>query len=228
MLYLDIDELDIVFRRRLLWSTGGFSLAWFRRQDHLFNSNIDLKTEIRDIVEKETGMIPAGPIRLLTHLRYAGYYFSPISLYYCFDNRDENIDFIVAEVNNTPWGERHCYVLGKHNREPQKKLRFRHKKCFHVSPFMNSNMDYVWQLGKPEKSLVVHIENHSGDGILFDATLTLRRKPITALNLARILLRYPIMTIQVIVLIYWQAFRLWLKRIPYIPRVKTENPDMSI
>ena len=129
--YLDLAELDTVFRGRWLWSARRFALAWFRRRDHLGSPAMPLDQAVRDLVERHSGRRPQGPIRLLTHLRYFGYCFNPVSFYYCFDAQGEQVETVVAEVNNTPWGERHCYVL-----DGEPRLRYRTSKAMHVSPFM--------------------------------------------------------------------------------------------
>ena len=110
LMYVDLDELPTLFRRRWLWSANRPNLAWFRRGDHLGPADQPLADSVRDLVAARTGQRPAGPIRLLTHFRYFGFAMNPISLYYCFD-ADEQIESVVAEVTNTPWGEQHCYVL---------------------------------------------------------------------------------------------------------------------
>ncbi len=218
MLYLDLDELPQLFKRSWFWSSSHFALAWFRRQDHLFKRDIGLKTEVKEIVTQQTGKTPQGPIRLLTHLRYFGYCFNPLSLYYCFDEQDQHIECIVAEVSNTPWGERHCYVLTENiNNKNNHKLHYQNKKDFHVSPFMNLDMDYHWRLNTPNKKLLVHIENHQENSRLFDATLVMQRKAISASALNKALFKFPIMTLKVILLIHYQALKLWLKKVPYIP-----------
>jgi len=161
---------------------------------------------------KRTGRRPEGAIRLLTHLRYFGYIFNPVSFYYCFDPEDKAVETIVAEVNNTPWGEQHCYVLdpkddvGKHS-----VMRFKPQKQMHVSPFMPMDIDYDWRFGSPAKDLTVHMENHREGHKLFDATLLLQRREISQSSLAAVLLKFPLMTLKVIVAIHWQALRLWLK-----------------
>lgn len=131
MAYLDLTELDRVFRGRWFWSTRRPALAWFRRADYLGDPSVPLDQAVRDCVERNTGVRPRGPIRLLTHLRYFGYVFNPVSFYYCFDTADTRVETIVAEITNTPWGERHAYVLSARGEQP---LRFRFGKAFHVSP----------------------------------------------------------------------------------------------
>ncbi|MCA9647315.1 MAG: DUF1365 domain-containing protein, partial [Myxococcales bacterium] len=201
--YLDLAELETVFRGRWLWSAKWPNVAWFRRKDHLGDPRQTLDEAVRDLVEQETGRRPAGPIRLLTHLRYFGYVMNPVSFYYCFDVRDERVETIVAEIHNTPWGERHCYVLtASANEGTDERKLFRIAKQFHVSPFMSMNQTYGWRFTEPGETLAVHMENCECGGKLFDATLTLERRPITGATLARALWAYPLMTVKVIAAIY--------------------------
>lgn len=218
MLYLDLDELPALFDPFRFWSARRFAPAWLRRRDHLFDPAIDLAEEVRRIVHGETGRRPEGPVRMLTHLRYFGYCFNPITLYYCFDASGAQVTHIVAEVHNTPWNERHCYVLNVDGAESMRgKFSFRHGKRFHVSPFMKMDMEYAWKVTAPGESLVVHIENVKEGGLYFDATLSMRRQPITQRNLHKALFGHPFMTLKVILLIYWQGLKLWMKRVPFVP-----------
>ena len=214
--YLDLDELEEAFRHRWLWSTSYPAPAWFRRSDYIGNTKVSLKTAIENIIEEQTGRRPTGPIRLLTHLRYFGYVFNPVSFYYCFDSSGQSIETIVAEITNTPWGERHTYVLPKEQDvSKSQNLQFRFGKAFHISPFMPMDIQYNWVFGTPAETLLVHMANQHQDGKIFDATMNLQRARLTAANCARMLIAYPLMTIQVIGAIYWQAFRLFLKRTPF-------------
>jgi DUF1365 family protein len=151
-------------------------------------------------------------------LRNWGYFFNPLSLYYCFDCTGQVVDAFVAEVTNTPWRERHWYVLHGGNRiGDSTQLRFRHPKAFHVSPFMDMDMQYEWQLTQPGAQLTAAIDNTLGGERQFDVRLALARCELSRWTMLRSLARYPWMTARVTQAIYWQAFRLWRKKCPFYP-----------
>lgn len=215
MLYLDLAELDRVFAGRWLWSVGRRNLAAFHRGDYLGDPSLPLDEAVRRRYAEVTGRRPEGPIRLLTHLRYFGYSFNPVSFYYCYQPDGETLEGIVAEITNTPWKERHSYVLPVATATSgTEDLRWRFDKRFHVSPFMPMDRSYDWRFKLPGERLFVHMNIERADGRDFDATLTLQRRPLSAHVLAGCLLRHPWMTAKVVFAIHWQALRLWLKRNP--------------
>jgi DUF1365 family protein len=197
--YLDLGELDSVFAGRLLWSTKAPNVAWFRRADHYGDPNVPLDVAIRRLVRDRTGAWPEGSIRLLTHLRYFGHCFNPVSFYYCFgkDGRTlETIMYVLPAASNLAHGD-------------DKRYEFR--KAFHVSPFLGMDADYGWRFGCPGERLWVHMENRQAGERVFEATLSLTRRPITGLELSRTLALHPAMTMKVVLAIYSQALRLWLR-----------------
>jgi DUF1365 family protein len=212
--YLDLDELDEIFAGRWLWSAHRTAPIRFDRKDYLRPTQQPLKSAALDIIERSLGRRPSGSVRLLTHLRHFGYCFNPVSFYYAYEG--DRLDAILAEITNTPWGERHQYVLDvqKAPKDGDSSL-FQFAKSFHVSPFLPMQVDYSWRFSEPGNSLHVHMTDRIDNAVIFDATLSMQRQTITGIRLAAALLSFPLMTLKVILLIHWQALRLWWKRVPF-------------
>lgn len=217
LVYLDLAELPEVFRGRWLWSAKRAAPARFRREDYPGPASEPLDETIRAMVERSTGERPRGPVRLLTHLRYFGIGFNPVSFFYCFDEQDERVDAVVAHVTSTPWGETHSYVVARGAGDDDAVLRGRAAKMLHVSPFLPMDLTHEFRFTLPGDDLHVAIHDRRAGRGVFTAGLRLERREIATASLASVLVRYPLMTARVLWRIYWQALRLWRKNIPYHP-----------
>jgi DUF1365 family protein len=214
-LFLDLAELDRAFARRWLWSVDRRNLAQFRRSDYLGDPALPLDEAVRRRAAAVLGRRPEGPIRLLTQVRTFGHCFNPVSFYYCYVADGTRLDCVVAEITNTPWKERHSYVLDVEEAQPRgTALKWDFAKAFHVSPFLPMQRDYAWQLQPPDDALRIHMDVCAADGKDFDATLVLERRALDGASLARYLWRYPLMSLQIVLAIHWQAFLIWLARNP--------------
>ncbi len=218
MAYLDLEEVDGLLGGRLVRSRPG--IVRFRRRDYLGDPAVSLAESVRAKVAEQTGAIPGsglGPIRLLTHLRTFGHCFNPVSFYYCFGAEDpDRLEAIVAEVTNTPWGERHAYVLSRGAGE-ENVLKGGFDKALHVSPFMGMDQRYSWRAPAPGDMASVHITSSEAGAPAFDATLAMEHRPFTAANLRRVTARYPAATLRMMALIYGHAAALKLKGVTVKP-----------
>ena len=215
MMYLDLEQLSWLFNKNKFWSYLKPNLAYFKRSDYYGDPAQPLKAEILRLVEQRLGKPTLGKVCLLTNLRYFGHCFNPVSFYYCYAADHTTLEAIVTHITNTPWGEDFAYVHDCTALSEQSTYQFNLFKTFHVSPFMPMDIEYDWRFSAPSERLSVFMQNHQSGEKMFDATLTLKYKPITTRTLNKLLLKYPFMTVKVVAAIYWQALRLWLKRIPF-------------
>lgn len=234
MLYLDLDELPALFKSKRFCSVDRLNVVSFYRKDFFHPDTPSLKQAVKDEVirvflDKEETAPEIATVRALMHVRYFYYAFNPVVFYYCF-NGDDQLVAILAEITNTPWGERHHYVLPachasgfmSHKVVSNQRHVYQFEKQFHVSPFNPMNMTYRWMFSAPDETLHVHMINTIQAGSdapdinkkHFDATLKLERKEFHA-NISKTLIRFPFMTVKVVVGIYWQAFKLWVRQTPF-------------
>ena len=224
--YLDLNELERVFGNSLLFSTRRTAFARFRYSDHLIhnseiNSPQDMRAEVINILRQHDVNEEIGPIRLLTQLRYLGFAMNPVNFYFCFDPTDTKIVSIIAEVNNTPWGEQHLYIIKNdgqmqtYNESRQVVSANNVAKDFHVSPFLPLNMTYDFDFVHGEQALSVKIVNYQNAERMLNVAMSLKRRTLTSNRLRVSLLKYPLISWKIFAGIYWQALRLYLKRVPF-------------
>ena len=227
MAYLDLDELPQIFDNAWFWSAKRPALAWFRRADYHRPEVSDLKEAVLDTVAQKTGSRPTGAVRILTHLRYFGFIFNPVSFYYCHD-ADGNLETIMAEITNTPWGERHVYCLPCNGKTADRQV-FSFDKDFHVSPFMAMDCRYDWRFTTPNKNLHVFMANERFERKVFDVRLSLTQHAISPRKLTALLFSHPFHTAKVVAGIYWQALKLKLKGSPVHthPKNQATNTEAS-
>ena len=228
MALVDIDHADEQMRASRWTSHNRFNWAAFDERDHLGGTRGPLRPRLEADARAAGVALPDGPIFLLTHLRYLGYAFNPISFFFCYDSRG-TLRAVANEVHST-FGEERTYWIDVDcaERATSGAVRHRTAKTLRVSPFMPMAIDWEFVLTEPRDTLVAHMNAFPQAGPMdqprFDATLTLTRRPWAAPEIRRALARHPLMTAKVIGAIHWEALRLWWKGTPYHAPEATNGP----
>ena len=266
--WVDLDDIPSLAKHSRWWSIEKFNAVSFFRQDYLPGDH-NLKQAVIDKITNETGQSFQGKVFLLTNLRYWGYCYNPVSFYFCV-NEQQQLCFILADINNTPWNQRHCYVHDVFNsmqaqqqetpdqtqERAQEKLSqsgdtgvdtisntinqpntinqhskhsFHFDKVFHVSPFMPMNMFYQWHYQVKHHSILIHMElfdkadeQHLAP-LKFYANMALKAEPLNKKSANLLPLKFPFLCAKVLWGIYWNALKLWLKKVPFHDHPETKT-----
>ncbi len=214
MAYLDLDEL-YKNPQKFFWGINRSHLIAFHEKDYWDRRKGDLRKRITNFLQEKHQITIAGPITMLTHLRYWGFCFNPVTFYYCFTKAKKKLQVIIADINNTPWNEKYAYVLKIS--EPSPNYSFSQlKKEFHVSPFFPMEQMYQWSFSSPEaENLNITMHNLEKKNKVFSACLHLKREVFSPWKIFLYSLKYPFITLKTFLAIYWQAGLLFLKKIPF-------------
>ncbi len=215
MLYLDLDKIKEAFSDNFFWSYNKPNFASFYRSDFYGEKNKTIKKSIQTLLLKKINLNHKGKVFLLTTIRFFGYSFNPVSFYYCFDET-EKIQAIVTHITNTPWKEKYAYVHDCRNNSSMSKI-FKFEKSFHVSPFMPMDINYNWVFTSPKDFLYVSMDNLLKNKLIFNATLKMTKRAWTAYTLNKILFLSIPMSIKAIILIYFNALILFIKKVKFYP-----------
>ncbi len=222
MFHIDLDELEMLNSSLRLFSMNRFNIFSLRDSDHMQFGKGTIKENVLEYLRQNGISIPGGRVSLVTNLRMFGYVFNPVSFYYCYDEAGTPV-CAVPEVGNT-FGELKPYLLREEDRT-ENGFRKLCQKFFYVSPFIDLDTTFDFDLGLPGEKLNVTINDHQNGKKFFLSTVTGIRKALTDARLLWYVFRFPFITLQVITLIHWQALKLYMRKLPFLR--KTDHPELQ-
>lgn len=231
MFYIDLDEIDILTKKLILFSHNAFNFFSFRDEEHLQlpagnpDASKNTKEQLIDFLAQNGLNIGQGKIMLLTNLNVLGYNFNPVSFYFCFAEDGKPL-CSVAEVSNT-FREMKPYFIGGENFAGGR-FHLNTGKYFYVSPFIDPDTDFDFNLGIPGEKLNIKIDDYKDGERFFISTLTGRKAVLTNGRLFWYSARFPLITLRIIALIHWNALLLWFKKIPFHPKAANQHLQKNV
>jgi len=223
-LLLDIDKYQDDKSSSLL-SFNTFNMFSVYTKDHGPRDGSDWRAWIESILDRQQLIKAKHRIQLLCFPRILGYAFNPLSLWYCYGN-DNKLYAIVCEVSNT-FGEHHHYVLHNNNQPYDGKVLAKKSKHFHVSPFINMQAEYQFNIDAPDNDLRIVINEYQNNDLMLTATQRGKRQKIDTPHLLGLFFRLPLMTFKIMWMIHWQALKIWLRGGVYHKKPAAPKEDFT-
>jgi uncharacterized protein len=225
-LLIDLDRLDVADRQTPLFGVNRRALYSFREADHGERDGSSLRLYAQRRASEHGIDLTGGRVLLLCYPRLLGYTFNPLSVYFCYDTSGQPA-LLIYEVRNT-FGDIHAYALPvKRGDISPAGIRQEQDKRFYVSPFVEMAMRYHFRVVPPKDHVKLRILETDSEGPLLSATFNGHRRTLTTGELLRSFFSLPAVTAKIIVAIYWEALRLWLKGVRFVPR-QNDSIDGSL
>ena len=221
----DIDRLDALARDHRWFSLNRFNLFSLHTRDHGRRDGSPWRPWIEASLAEHGVHLDGGRIRLLAMPRILGYAFNPLSVWYC-EHRDGRPRAVLLEVRNT-FGEHHHYLLHEGGAPIHWPVRATKPKRFHVSPFIDMTPFYAFRLGEPGARLRITIQEYQNNELMLVATQSGQARAFSDRNLLRTFAAMPWATARIMVLIHWQALKIWLRGGRYHPKPKPPAQEVS-
>ena len=220
-LFIDLDEIENLSKNNFIFSFNKFNIFSFFNKDHGDRDGLCLKNWVLNKLKKFDINKDINNIKLLCYPRVFGYVFNPLSIFYCYENK--NLRAVMYEVKNT-FNEQHTYIFKvKSNNAISQTC----KKKFYVSPFMDMETHYKFELLNPDENLSVLIKQSDKDGIVLTAVQKGVKKEFNMKQLLVNFVLYPLMTLKIIGAIHYEALRLWKKGAKYRSRDNKIKNNLS-
>ena len=227
--YISFPISKIKSLKKTLFSLNGFNFFGFFESDYGDNNRATEKkidAWINSILA-ENNISNISEIVLVSHPRVLGYAFNPVSFWLCMNAKNELIA-VLSEVNNT-CGQKHNYLCFKDDLTAINSNDWlESKKEFYVSPFMKVEGNYKFRFEYLENHINFYINYVVDDQLKLSTSLKCSFKEFSNKNLLLSFAKMPFFTFKTVILIHYQALKLYLKSIKFYPCPKDLDTKLTI